>query len=214
MRAVKNEEAKLRVGKAVAFFKQAGLSRLLNLLREKYLQMGYVGGQVILEASTPWELRNIDSFLGKAPYPYASVKIKPTDVEKALRYSFNCALPDVLNAFFPDQPLVTRSARRLAHAQHQAHFRVALASIVAELPEEARGCSWLMHGPHGLEWLFSRYKNAPSEQQEQQLTLVRHIVKVLDRLPSPGHPERLSLFAQPPSVAPLALDTDTTAART
>jgi len=213
MRDVENEEAKLRVGKAVAFFKQAGLSRLLNLLREKYLQMGYVGGQVILEASTPGERRNIASFLGKPPYPDASVKIKLTDVEKALKYSFNCALPDVLNAFFPDQPLVTRSERRLAHAQHQAHYRAALASIAAELPEESRGCSWLMHGPHGLEWLFSRYKNAPSEEQEQQLTLVRHIVQVLDRLPSPGQPERLALFAQRTSGDPHALDPDRAAGR-
>ncbi len=179
MRDVENEEANLLIGKAVAFFKQAGLSRLLNLLREKYLQMGYVGGQVILEASTPGERRNIASFLGKPPYPDASVKIKLTDVEKALKYSFNCALPDVLTAFFPDQPLVTRSERRLAHSQHQAHYHAALASIVAELPEESRSCSWLMYGSHGLEWLFSRYKNAPSEEQEQQLTLVRHIVKVL-----------------------------------
>src|SRR5260370_16994932 len=129
MRAVKNEEAKLRVGKAVAFFKQAGLSRLLNLLREKYLQMGYVGGQVILEASTPGERRNIASFLGKPPYPDASVKIKPTDVEKALRYSFNSALPDVLNAFFPDQPLLPPSPRPLAPAQHHPHFLVALPPI-------------------------------------------------------------------------------------
>src|SRR5713226_185887 len=213
MQDVENEEAKLRVGKAVAFFKQAGLSRLLNLLREKYLQMGYVGGQVILEASTPGERRNIASFLGKPPYPDASVKIKLTDVEKALKYSFNCALLDVLNAFFPDQPLVTRSERRLAHAQYQAHFRAALASIAAELSEESRGCSWLMHGPHGLEWLFSRYKNAPSEEQEQQLTLVRHIVQVLDRLPSPGQPERLALFAQRTSGDPHALDPDRAAGR-
>src|SRR6266567_1923247 len=156
MRDVENEEANLLIGKAVAFFKQAGLSRLLNLLREKYLQMGYVGGQVILEASTPGERRNIASFLGKPPYPDASVKIKLTDVEKALKYSFNCALPDVLTAFFPDQPLVTRSERRLAHSQHQAHYHAALASIVAELPEESRSCSWLMHGPHGLDWPFLR----------------------------------------------------------
>src|SRR5712692_1753335 len=213
MRDVENEEANLRVGKAVAFFKQAGLSRLLNLLREKYLQMGYVGGQVILEESTPGERRNIASFLGKPPYPDASVKIKLTDVENALKYSFNCALPDVLNAFFPDQPLVTRSERRLAHAQHQAHYRAALASIAAELPEESRGCSWLMHGPHGLEWLFSRYKNTPSEEQEQQLTLVRHILQVLDRLPSPGQPERLALFAQRTSGDPHALDHDRAAGR-
>jgi len=205
---METEEAKLRVGKAVAFFNQAGLSRLLNLLREKYLQMGYVGGQVILEASTPGERRNIASFLGKLPYPEALVKIKLTDVEKALKYSFNCTLPDVLTAFFPGQPLVTRSERRLAHSQHQAHYRAALASIVAELPEGSRGCSWLMHGPHGLEWLFSRYKNAPSEEQEQQLTLVRHIVQVLDRLPSPGQPERLALFAQRTSGDPHALDPD------
>ena len=213
MRDVENEEANPRIGKAVAFFKQAGLSRLLNLLREKYLQMGYAGGQVILETSTPGERRNIASFLGKPPYPDARVKIKLIDVEKALKYSFNCALPDVLDAFFPDQPLVTRSERRLAHVQHQAQFRAALASIVTELPEESRVCSWLKHGPHGLEWLFSRYKNAPSEEQEQQLTLVRHIVQVLERLPSPGQPERLALFAQRTSGDPHALDPDRAAGR-
>jgi len=213
MQDMENEEANLRVGKAVAFFNQAGLSRLLNLLREKYLQMGYVGGQVMLKASTPGERRNIASFLGKPPYPEALVKIKLTDVEKALKYSFNCTLPDVLTAFFPDQPLVTRSERRLAHSQHQAHYRVALTAIVAQLPEGSRGCSWLMHGSHGLEWLYLRYKNASPEEQEQQLTLVRHIVQVLDWLPSAGQPERLALFAQRTSGDPHALDPDRAAGR-
>src|SRR5437660_7380133 len=102
---------------------QAGLSRLLTKLREKYIEVGQVGGQIVLEDSTPGERRELASFLGKAPYREANIKVKLVDVDNALRESgFACTLPELLTAFFPDQPLVTRQARREARTHHQADF--------------------------------------------------------------------------------------------
>ena len=141
------------VQKAVAFFTQAGLSRLLAKLRQKYIELGQVSGQVLLEDSTPIERRDIASFLGKPPYRDASFKVRLVDVEKAISHSFGCTLSDVLGAFFPDQPLITRQEQRAARSVHQADFRTALHSIATELPEESRSRAWLLHGPHGQEWL-------------------------------------------------------------
>ena len=128
------KETPPNVQRAVAFFAQAGLSRLLTQLREKYIHVGQVGGQVLLENSTPSERREIASFLGKPPYRDASLKIKLTDIEKAISHSFGCTLPDVLAAFFPDQPLVTRQEQRATRSRHQADFHTQLLSIATELP--------------------------------------------------------------------------------
>lgn len=202
------------VRKAVNFFTQAGLSRLLSKLRQKYIELGLVGGQVLLEDSTPDERREVASFLGKPPSGAINLKVRLVDIDNALRQSgFACTLPDVLSAFFPDQPLVTRPEQRAAQAIHQADFSSALFSIAAEQPQESRGRLWLLHGQHGQQWLFSRYKNAPAEEQERQLQLVRYIVSVLDQLPQPDHPERLAIFAQRTSGNPHALDPEKAAGR-
>ena len=208
-----NQQTHPNVQKAVAFFTQAGLSRLLGKLRQKYIELGQVGGQVPLDDSTPGERREIASFLGKPPYRDASFKVRLIDVEKAIQHSFGCTLPDVLGAFFPDQPLVTRQEQQAAHSIHQADFRSALLSITEELPEGSRSRTWLLHGPHGQQWLFSRYKNAPLQEQAQQLTLLRYIVSVLDQLPGSDSPERLALFAQRTSGDPHTLDPDKPAGR-
>ncbi len=72
------------VQKAVEFFQQAGLARLLAKLREKYVELGKVGGQVVLEDSTTGERREIASFLGKPPYRDITIKVRLVDVDKAL----------------------------------------------------------------------------------------------------------------------------------
>lgn len=201
------------VQKAVVFFTQAGLSRLLAKVREKYIEVGQVGGQIILQESTPGERREIASFLGKPPYAHSSLKVKLVDLEKTLKHSFDCTLPELLSAFFPDQPLVTRQAKRSAHALHQADFRAMVLSIATTLPEGSRGRYWLEHGLHGQEWLFARYKNAPLEEQERQLEVVRYVASALDQLPKAGAPERLALFAQRTSGDPHALDAARAAGR-
>ena len=193
---------------AVEFFTQAGLSRLVDKLYEKYIQVGQVGGQIVLQDSTVNERREIASFLGKSLYPDATIRVRLIDVEKALKHSFNCTLPDVLHAYFPDRELVTRPEQRAIHVTHQAQFRSALIAIAAELAEESRGRYWLQQGPHGQEWLFSRYKNASIEEQQRQLKNVRYVVNLLDRLPRPHAPERLALFAQRTGGDPHALDPD------
>lgn len=201
------------VQKAVTFFTRANLSRLLSKLREKYIEVGRVGGLVFLEDTTPSERREIASFLARPPYADSNLRVKPVDVEKALQHSFNCTLPELLIAFFPDQPLVTRQAKREAHAIHQEEFRAKLLSLAQALPDDSQGRRWLEHGYHGQEWIFTRYKNSPADEQERQLILVRYIASALDQLPGPGAPERLALFAQRTSGDPHVLDPDRAAGR-
>ncbi len=197
------------VQRAVTFFMQANLSRLLEKLREKYIELGRVGGQITLEDTTPGERREIASFLGKAPYRETDIKVRLVDVDRALRQSgFACELPDLLNAFFHGKPLVTRPQQRAMRAIHEADFRAALASIAIELPEDSRGRHWLLDGQHGQDWLFSHYKNEPAEEQERQLNMVRYVVSALDQLPSSRSPERLALFAQRISGDPHTFDPD------
>jgi uncharacterized protein (TIGR02679 family) len=201
------------VQKAVTFFTQANLHRLLAKLREKYIEIGRVGGQVFLENTTPGERREIASFLARPPYADSYLKIKLSDIEKALQHSFNCGLPELLTAFFPDQLLVTRPAKREAHAIHQADFRTSLLSIASTLPEGSQGKHWLQYGQHGQEWIFSRFKNSHADEQDRQLKLVRYVVNVLNQLPEPDKPERLALFAQRTCGDPHALDSNMAAGR-
>ena len=201
------------VQKAVTFFTQANLHRLLAKLREKYIEIGRVGGQVLLENTTPSERREIASFLARPPHADSNLKIKLSDIEKALQHSFNCGLPELLTAFFPGQPLVTRPAKREAHAIHQADFRASLLSIASKLPEESQGKHWLQYGQHGQEWIFSRFKNSHADEQDRQLKLVRYVANVLNQLPEPDEPERLALFAQRTSGDPHALDSNMPAGR-
>ncbi len=202
------------VQRAVAFCTQAGLTRLLSLMRQKYIEVGQVGGQVVLNDSTALERRELASLLGKPPYPSEKpVRVRLIEFEKALLHSFGCTLPALLTAAFPNQPLITRKTAREATAEHQARFRAALTAIASALPEQARGRSWLQQGAHGGGWLFARYKNAPAEEQEQQLSLVSYIATILDQLPPSNQPERLALFAQRTSGDPHTLDANRAAGR-
>jgi uncharacterized protein (TIGR02679 family) len=209
----KNAQNHPNAQRAATFFTQHGLSRLLAKLRDKYIEVG-VGGQIRLEDSTASERREIASFLGKPAYRDAAIKVRLVDVDTALRQSgFACTLPDLLSACFPDQPLVTRQEQRAAHAVQQANFRQSLSAIAAQHADGSRAHSWLAHGAHGLEWLFSRYKNADAPEQERQLALVHYIADALDQLPTPDAPERLALFAQRTSGDPHALDPNRAAGR-
>ena len=182
-------------------------------LHEKYIEVGRVGGQVLLEDTTLIERREIASFLTRPPYAGNSLKVKLVDVEKVLQHSFGCTLPDLLVAFFPDKPLVTRQAKREAQAIHQADFRNGLLSIASTLPDGSQGKYWLQHGQHGQEWIFSRFKNSPTDEQERQLKLVRYTVNVLNQLPKPDVPERLAIFSQRTCGDPHALDPNMAAGR-
>ncbi len=202
------------VQRAVGFFTGVGLTRLLEKLREKYIEVGDVGGQVVIADSTTNERRELASFLGKTPFQGESIKIRLRDVDAALRQSgFACTLPDVLYAFLPEQPLVTRKEQRAVHTTHQADFRDALQSIISHIDEGTRASLWLTQGQHGIEWLYTRNKNSLKDEQEQQLHVIQRVVSALNALPSPEKPERLALFAQRISGDPHALDTNTSAGR-
>src|SRR5579872_6144158 len=195
------------------FFDRPGLSRLVLRLYEKYIEESQVRGQIILQDCTADERREIASFLGKPLYADSNIRVKLMDVEKALLHSFNCTLPELLRASFPDRELVTRVERQAQQAQRQSDFRAALASLTTQLPQDARGRYWLEHGLHGEQWLYARYKNASLEEQQQQLKLIGYVASLLDQLPRPDAPERLALFAQRTSGDPHMLDAGRAAGR-
>nr|MDQ2717769.1 TIGR02679 domain-containing protein [Chloroflexota bacterium] len=202
------------VQRAVVFFRQAGLARLLEKLRARYIQLGRVGGLVVLENTTPGERREIASLLGRPVQHEGDLKVKLVTFEAALLHSrFACTLPNLLSAFFPDRPLVTRPEQQAAHAAHQERFRATLSAIITKLPEASRGRRWLQQGAHGQDWLFARSKNESSAEQERQLDLARYIAGALNQLPVPGTHERLALFAQRTSGDPHMLDPDHAAGR-
>ncbi len=196
-----------RVQRAVEFFRKAELDRLLLKLREKYIELGQVGGQIQLTECTPRERRDIASFLGKTPYRYSIIKLKLSEVDSVLQKSgFRCTLAELLEAFFPDQPLITRPQLRAAHVTRQEKFRHALEAIADTQTDDTCGRRWLLKGQHGLDWLFARYKNAIAEEQERQLTTIKYVVMLLNRLPGKSTPMRLGLFAQRTSGDPHSLD--------
>src|SRR5215467_15111578 len=182
--------------KAVDFFQKAGLSRMVENLREKYIELGRVGGQIVLDNSTGNERQAFASFLGKPLSGDVDLKVRVADVEKAVMHSFGCTLPALLNAYFPDRPLVTRQEQRAIRTARQDAFHQQLVSIAEQLPEESQGQLWLLHGLHGLQWLFARYKNEPLQEQRRLVESVRYVADILDQLPRIGTPERLALFAQ------------------
>ena len=195
------------VQRAVNFFRHTNLERLLLKLREKYIELGVVGGQVQLKESTQHERREIASILERPPYRDTTIRVRLRDMDSALRRSrFECSLPDLLAAFFPDQPLITRPQQRAAHASHQDQFRQALQALAEAQTSETRGRQWLLQGQHGQEWLFARYKNASIDEQERQLATIGHVATLLNQLPDPASPERLALFAQRTSGDPHSLD--------
>jgi uncharacterized protein (TIGR02679 family) len=199
---------------AVNFFRHANLDRLLLKLREKYIELGVVGGQIQLKESTPHERREIASFLERPPYRDTTIRVKLIDIDNALHRSrFACSLPDLLAAFFPDQSLITRPQKRAAQASHQDQFRYALQAIIDAQTHETLGRQWLQHGQHGREWLFARYKNASLDEQKRQLATISYIVALLNQLPNPASPERLALFAQRTSGDPHSLDPEQPAGR-
>lgn len=202
------------VQQAVDFFRQAELSRLLDLVRVKYIELGRVGGQVVLLHSSSTERRNIASFLDKPTYLEIDVKIRLTDLEKALLNSrFACDLVELLNAFFPDKSMITRPQQRTERRISHADFHNALESIAKEQTEGSLGQQWLSEGQHGIEWLYIRYRNEPAQIQQQFLAIVRTITLALYQLPFASSPERLAIFAQKMSGDPHFFDSDRMAGR-
>ena len=199
--------------KAATFFQRPGLTRLVEKLYEKYVEESQVRGQITLLDCSSEERREIASFLGKRLYADSTIRVRMADVEKALLHSFNCGLPDLLRASFPDRALVTRVEQRAQHTRRQSDFRAALASLNAQLPGDAQGRRWLEQGAHGEQWLYARYKNVPLEEQQRQLNLAAYVASLLDQLPRPDAPERLALFAQRTSGDPHMLDAGRAAGR-
>lgn len=200
--------------RAAAFFKEPVWTRLLEAIYHKYIAQGSLRGRVVLQDCTPEEQREIARFLHRRVSDRPNIAVQLADFQRALNASgFACELPNLLQVLFPARSHITRPAQRQRQAQVQQTFYEALASLVDDLPGDARGRRWLLTGQHGREALFRRYKNEPPELQNRLLHSVRLVIDALQQLPSPPDFERLALFAQRISGDPHCFDTDTLTGR-
>ncbi|HEU5228300.1 MAG TPA: TIGR02679 domain-containing protein [Ktedonobacteraceae bacterium] len=210
----KPPESRSNLPKAVAFFKQPVWSRLFDALYHKYITQGRIGGQVVLRDCTVEEQREIARFLKKKLPLQGDVTVRLSDFQKALDESgFACDLPSLLLALFPERSHTTRPEQRERRAISQQRFYDTLSALIEGLPNDSRGQHWLLHGAHGRDELFRRYKNESPETQEQLVRHAQTIAHALNQLPTPPVFERLSIFAQRISGDPHYFDGNTSTGR-
>jgi uncharacterized protein (TIGR02679 family) len=178
-------------------FRTNELSTQLELLREQYIKGRKSVTITACSTKARNELRGLLRLIGKRLPDDGPMKFTLAEFEQALQETgFACALPDLLQAFFPDRPLKTVQEQRAEIAAARSQFSTALQAIADHLPESSRGRQWLLSGKHGHDTLVRRYAQRASDEQEQILTMVERVAQALHRLPSGGSFVRLAVFAQ------------------
>ncbi len=212
-----NNEQPLHIKKAVRFFTDASLERLLLLLKQKYIDKSGLIGSITLSDSTDNERDYLSGILDKHFAKGEVIKIPLAAFDVWLRKSgFHCSLTELLTAFFSDGPLETKRELRDQQATRYTRFREQLEGIALSLPDESLAHLWLTQGAYGLNWLFTRFKrlaDGEPTQQDQCLAMVRHVASVINQLPTSGTYERLAVFAEHTSGDPHALDRNREAGR-
>lgn len=195
---------------AVIFFAGADLSSLLILLRQKYIAKSGAIGSITIESSTSKEREYIGGLLNKRFSQGEALKISLTEMDVALRKSgFHCSLADLLTAFFPEQPLITKKQIQEQKIKQQEDFREQLEATAYSFPHDAKGRLWLTQGEYGLNWLFSRYKrtiDVDTSKQEQCLKIIHIVASAVSQLPVPGSNMRIAVFAQRINADPHTFD--------
>ncbi len=193
---------------AVTYFHNHGLARIVEMLRDRYVTLGKVGGQIVVKDSTLTERKEIASFLRKPLPATTSLVVRLSDVDRALQSSgFACTLPELLVAS-SNEPLITRSQQQQARQERHEQFQAALSMLTQAQPSTSPAHRWLATGAHGANRAFARFKNAGDTEQQEQLAVLETIARALNTAPWSGTPERLALFAQRITGDPHALDRD------
>ncbi|HET8911050.1 MAG TPA: TIGR02679 domain-containing protein, partial [Ktedonobacteraceae bacterium] len=201
------------IQKATAFFKRPVWTRLMSALYKKYIEQGRIGGRIVLSTSTPEERQEIARFLSKPLSASAGVSVRLTDFQQALKSSFGCELPALLQAIFPEYEHITRPQQKEQKIQSQQVFERKLDELIEILPLDSPGRAWLIYGKHGGATHFRQYKNASSEIQEQILQILKLVTEALNQLPVPPAFQSLSHFALHISGDPHFLDVNTGSGR-
>jgi hypothetical protein len=179
------DEQSSHIQRAVQFFSDAGLVRLLLSLKQKFIAKSGLVGSITISDSADNEREFLSGILNKHFAKGEAIKIPLATFDDALRKSgFRCSLQELLSAFFPEEPLTTKRELRVQQATRYAHFRSQLEAIVVALPDGSPGRLWLTQGAYGLNWLFIRYKrvvDGDQIQQEQCFAIVRYVVLMDNR---------------------------------
>lgn len=191
-----NQSQSPSIQAAMAFFQKPVWARLLTALVQKYQALGRIGGQITLSHCSAEEKQEIASFLQRRLTSSDKITVRLADFQQALDQSaFACNLVDLWQALYPDHPLLSRPEQREIRQQAHVRFLTDLQTIANDLPADAPGKRWLLTGKHGLEALFTRYKNQAAAEQEKLLETIHMVNVALAHLPAPHGFKRLALFA-------------------
>lgn len=195
-------------GPAAAYFRQKPLERVLAGLRQRYEELGRVGGTLWLADPTRAELEALRDFLGKPPrVAGGQVRLALADFDRQLRASrFACGLPDLLGAYFGED-IETRPERREAEAAAWARF-------CRDMEDAA-----VRAGGEAARW-WQQAALSPAIRREWRAgpaalaSALKAVFAALADLPGPGgRVERLPVFAQRLTGDPHAFDPDRLAGR-
>lgn len=186
---------------AAEYFRQRPLGRVLERLRNRYIELGRAGGTVSLESPTQEELSALRAFLSdplKRQGDGAVVlSLGAFEAELHQGSRFECTLREALEAYF-DAPLVTKREARETEQQSWEDF---VARVTAEVSPQLHAFVTGLKG----EW-----------RQDASLLerALRVVFQALAELPGPaGNSERLAVFANRIAGDPHTFDPDRQAGR-
>jgi uncharacterized protein (TIGR02679 family) len=199
---------------AAQFLRDMGLARIVAALRERYIALGRSGGLAHIDDATADEQRALASFLNRPLQRGTTLTISLVRFEAALQASrFACSIDEVLAAFQPDKPLLTRADKRRQQAERRLALRDMLVNIAIE-QQSTQVSHWLQTGGHGIDWLCSQYSSGSDQQHRDIIAQVKAVALALSLAPwTATPPERLALFARRISGNPHFFDRDQPAGR-
>lgn len=127
------------MAKALTYFRSGPWGRILEALRDRYVALGRVGGNAVLEHPTPEEIAALSGFLGRAPKadPHLFVSLRNFDARLG-ESAFACTLPELIDAFW-GLPVMTRPAERRIR---EDAFELFLREVASEFQGGLAGEWW------------------------------------------------------------------------
>lgn len=183
---------------------EPGVTRLFQLMKEKYRSLGRVGGSVSIAQFTTEEIEAIASLMGQSPHDLQEKgKILLLQFEKALQetifstYTFLELLEEVLG-----EKVVSKKVEKELKEEERAYF---LQQLQEQLPYLNWWWDWINQNRSDCRWIWGLYEKDQATLFEYFTTIHHAFLHV----PKGQQYEKLPLFAQRVTGNPHAFDQNT-----